>query len=428
MSALIKLDASYQDYAWGKNAASSFVAKMKGLTEDQSGKMYAELWVGTHPSCPSKVANGSAQLLEDFLKDPENKKRYFSATHQSTNFRDTVPYLLKILSIRTALSIQAHPCKRLAEELHAAQPDKYKDPNHKPELICALTPFEALCCFRPLKDIIAYLKRIPQLAALVAADTVLGSYMMAPQSALPAADSDAERQSLKSLMTNLYAAPEDTVTKELRLHLRHIEEKGAQCAEDTLFVRVYKQYPDDVGCWMVYFLNYVQMVPGEALFLSDSEPHAYISGDGVEIMACSDNVVRAGLTPKWKDVPTLLSMLKYSTTGLASARFNKNCSEDAAQWQVQCYQPPAQFPDFCLYRMQYDHTSGSGTTSVTLPTIGLGFCLEGSARVNGTVVCAGDCFAVPYGKVTCQAEEMKALVFVASTNDLSGTCPNSLRE
>nr|ABF20330.1 mannose phosphate isomerase [Leishmania infantum] len=419
MSELVKLEVGHQDYAWGKDAASSFVAKMKGLTNDKSGKMFAELWVGTHPNCPSRIADGDAQLLEEFLKQPENKKKYFSEAHQATTFRDTVPYLLKILSIRTALSIQAHPCKKLAEKLHAARPDKYKDPNHKPELICALTPFEALCCFRPLGAIIAYLKRIPELAELVGADAVLGQYMMAPESALPATDSDEEKQSLKAMITNVYAASDDIVTEALRLHLQRIEETGAQCAEDELFVRIYRQYPDDVGCWMVYFLNYVQMVPGEALFLSDSEPHAYISGDGVEIMACSDNVVRAGLTPKWKDVPTLISMLKYDTTGLASARHEKKSSEDAAQWQVQYYRPPAQFPDFSLYRMQYEHASGKGTTSVTLPTIGLGFCLEGSAKVNGTTVNAGDCFAVPYGKVTCQAEGAKALVFVASTNDLS---------
>ncbi|KAK7199766.1 phosphomannose isomerase [Novymonas esmeraldas] len=426
MAQLVKIDAGYQDYAWGKDAASSFVAKMKGLSNDNSGKMYAELWVGTHPSCPSKIADGSGRLLDDFLKVPANNKAFFSPAHQATPFRNTVPYLLKILSIGTALSIQAHPCKKLAEELHAAKPDKYKDPNHKPELICALTPFEALCCFRSLKAIIAFLKGIPELAQLVDATAVLGSYLSCPDSGLPATDSDEEKQALKGMMAKLYAVPDAAVTTALRAHLQRIEKQGPKCPEDSLFTRVYAQYPDDVGCWMVYFLNYVQMVPGQALFLSDSEPHAYVSGEGVEIMACSDNVVRAGLTPKWKDVPTLVSMLKYDTTGLASARHEKSSTEDAGQWQVQYYQPPAQFPDFSIFRLQYEHTSGDGATSVTLPTIGLGFCVEGSATVNGTSVQAGDCFAVPHGTVTCKAEGKKALVFVASMNDLSGKTPSSL--
>jgi mannose-6-phosphate isomerase len=419
MSELIKIDAGFQNYAWGKDAKSSFVAKMKGLSNDTSGKYYAELWVGTHPSCPSKVADSNGELLDDFLKKPKNQKKYFSPAHQATAFRNTVPYLLKILSIRTALSIQAHPCKRLAEQLHAKLPDKYKDPNHKPELICALTPFEALCCFRSLKDIIVFLKKIPEMAHLVEAEQVLGKYWNACASDLPEADSVEEKHVLKVMMEKLYAVPDDVCTKALRAHLKRVKDSGDKCPEDEVFARTYGQYPDDVGCWMVYFLNYVQMVPGQALFLSDSEPHAYISGEGVEIMACSDNVVRAGLTPKWKDVHTLINMLKYDTTGLASARHDKSTKEDAAKWQVQYYQPPKQFPDFSLYRLQYDHSSGDGETSVTLPTIGLGFCVEGMAKVNGVQVKAGDCFAVPYGKMTCQAEGKKSLVFVSSTNDLS---------
>lgn len=419
MSELIKIDAGFQNYAWGKDAKSSFVANMKGLTDDKSGKYYAELWVGTHPNCPSKVAGANGELLDDFLKKPENKKKYFSPAHQASGFRNTVPYLLKILSIRTALSIQAHPCKKLAEELHAKLPDKYKDPNHKPELICALTPFEALCCFRSLKDIIAFLKRIPEMAKLVGAEKVLGKYWTAEASDLPRVDSAEEKHALKAMMEKLYDVPKDVCAAALRAHLKRVKDEGEKCPEDEVFARTYSQYPDDVGCWMVYFLNYVQLVPGQALFLSDSEPHAYISGEGVEIMACSDNVVRAGLTPKWKDVHTLINMLKYDTTGLASARHEKSTKEDAAKWQVQYYQPPKQFPDFSIFRLQYNHDSGDGTTTVTLPTIGLGFCVEGTAKVNGVQVKAGDCFAVPYGKMTCQAEDKKSLVFVASTNDLN---------
>lgn len=425
MSELIKINAGFQSYEWGKDAKSSFVAKMKGLSDDTSGKYYAELWVGTHPSCPSKIAGEEGELLDDFLKKPENQKKFFSPEHQATKFRNTVPYLLKILSIRTALSIQAHPCKKLAEQLHEKLPDKYKDPNHKPELICALTPFEALCCFRSLKDIIAFLKQVPEMAKLVDAQASLGKYWSAPASEMPAADSDAEKHALKAMMEKLYAVPAEVCTEALRAHLKHIKENGQKCPEDEVFARTYGQYPDDVGCWMVYFLNYVKLVPGQGLFLSDSEPHAYISGEGVEIMACSDNVVRAGLTPKWKDVHTLIDMLKYDTTGLQSAHHQKSTKEDGAKWQVQYYQPPKQFPDFSIFRLQYEHTSGNGTTSVTLPTIGLGFCVAGTAKVNGVQVKAGDCFAVPYGKMTCQAEGEKSLVFVASTNDLA-RCGSSL--
>uniref|UniRef100_A0A0A9WMH9 Mannose-6-phosphate isomerase n=1 Tax=Lygus hesperus TaxID=30085 RepID=A0A0A9WMH9_LYGHE len=152
MASLIFLDAGVQNYAWGKPAASSFVAQMKQLSADHSGKMYAELWVGTHPSCPTHVLPSShslthqgstagLQTLEEYLKTGDHMQAFFSPAHQSSAFANTVPYLLKILSVNSALSIQAHPCKALAEKLHAQNPDKYKDPNHKPELLCALTPF-----------------------------------------------------------------------------------------------------------------------------------------------------------------------------------------------------------------------------------------------------------------------------------------------
>lgn len=412
----VLLDAGYQQYDWGKSASTSFVAKMKGLSGESDDKKFAELWVGTHPSCPTRIA-GTGETLDDFLKKDGNESKYFSPAHQSSKFRGTVPFLLKILSIRTALSIQAHPCKSLAEKLFAENPSKYKDPNHKPELICGLTPMEALCSFRSLSEIVHFAKDIPELAEVLNAKNILGPLMNSE--VFPAADSAEEKKYIKAIMEYLYALDPATNTKALRSYLQRVKSQP-KYKEDPVFVRTYEQYPDDVGCWMVYILNYVQLEPGQALFLRDSEPHAYISGDGVEIMACSDNVVRAGLTPKWKDVPTLINMLTYSTTGLRTARRERQTNEDAAQWQVQYYQPPPTFPDFSIYRFQYEH-SGTGTTTAKLPTIGLGFCLEGSAKVNGVEVKAKDVFAVPFGEVSVTANGEKCLLFISSTNELNGS-------
>ncbi|CCW62806.1 unnamed protein product [Phytomonas sp. EM1] len=420
MSSIILLDAGVQNYEWGKEASESFVAKMKGLSSDKSGKPYAELWVGTHPNFPSRLADGSNLPLTFFLKEDNNRQTYFSPEHEASKFRGTIPFLLKILSIKKALSIQAHPNKSLAEKLHSSSPDKYKDPNHKPELVCALTPFEALCCFRRLKEVVHFLRRIPALGKLVSADKVIRSYADSSIK-LPEQGSNEEKVILKSLMINLYEANEEDIVRALRTHLNHLQSSkpSERCVEDDLFVRLYGQYMDDVGCWMVYFLNYVHLQPGQALFLSDSEPHAYLSGDGVEIMACSDNVVRAGLTPKWKDVKLLIEMLRYDTSGLDSAMHERNSEEDSNGWQIQMYNPPSHFPDFSLYRLQNLRNEASGRVSIKIPTIGLGFCLEGEAILNGLKVKAGDCFAVPYGDVTCEALGQKTLIFVASTNVLS---------
>ncbi|EPY26692.1 mannose-6-phosphate isomerase [Angomonas deanei] len=415
MTDLVKLDVGFQNYDWGKEAKDSFVARMKGLSNDTSGKHYAELWVGTHPNCPSYVIDGENKIpLAEFIAKPENTYKYLSRTHQRGPFKDTIPYLLKILSIRTALSIQSHPCKALAEKLHKENPDKYKDPNHKPELICAISPFEALCCFRSLQQVVRFLKASPELAALVKAEEVVGEWW-SEGAKFPEADSPKEKKALKGLMTNLYKADQESVKTGLRAHLKRVK-ANPSCTEDKVFARVYDQYPDDVGCWMVYILNYVQMTKGQALFLSDSEPHAYISGDGVEIMASSDNVVRAGLTPKWKDVPTLINMLKYDTTGLQKARHQCNRLENAGRWQVQYYQPPRAFPDFSLFRIEHDEHTGTGTATCNLPTIGLGFCLFGKAKVNNHEIVAGECFAVPYGEVEIQATNSRALLFIASMN------------
>lgn len=400
MSGLVKLDCGFQQYAWGKSAADSFVAKMKGIS-DGEGK-YAELWVGTHVNCPSKTLSG--ELLEEYLRRPEVSGRFFSPPHQRCpEFCDRLPFLLKVLSIGTALSIQAHPNRALAQALHAEDPTNYKDPNHKPELIVALTPFEALCCFRPLHEILRLVRSVKPLSVL------LGDAVQVSTKAR-------EKDVIKNMMCVLYGYQADHHARALRENETIICVKGrAATKEDLLFLRLMSQYPEDIGCWMVYFLNYVQLEPGQGLFLSDSEPHAYIHGDGVEIMANSDNVVRAGLTPKWKDVRTLLDMLSYSTDGLERAKHERQWAVDGQSWEVQRYCPPNEFPEFSLYRMEHI-SQGTGSVSVTLPTIGLGFCLGGEGVVNGTIVAEGECFAVPYGQMACKAKG-RCVLFVASMND-----------
>nr|CCC95990.1 unnamed protein product [Trypanosoma congolense IL3000] len=407
MSNCMKLNCGVQHYAWGKHARDSFIAKMKGES-DKEGK-YAELWVGTHVNCPSKTVSG--QLLSDFLLEHQNMTRFFHPKHQQDpRFCNCVPFLLKVLSIQTALSIQAHPNKKLAERLHRENPDKYKDPNHKPELIIALTPFEALCCFRPLRDVARFVDAAPPLKAMLGAAAVIEG------------DVD-DKRTLKRMMDIVYNTDAEKHASALRQHAEALRGRGAiLCKEDTLFLRVLAQYPNDMGCWMVYFLNYLVLQPGDGLFLADSEPHAYLFGDGVEIMASSDNVVRAGLTPKWKDVPTLLEMLRYSTDGLEGAMFRRQRARGDEQWEIQYYAPPCEFPDFSIYRLEHV-SSSNGRASVMLPTVGLGFCVGGSGMVNGEGVSMGDCFMVPYGEMKFEARG-ECKLFVASMNDTLRTTAN----
>ena len=197
---------------------------------------------------------------------------------------------------------QAHPNKKHAEDLHAKHPNIYKDPNHKPEMAIALTDFEGLCGFRPLSQIQGNLKSVPQLAEVIGEDLV--------EHLLNANMSNYESV-LKSAFSALMKCPKDTLTKALNSLQSEIEKKSCQTGTERLFQRLWYDFPGDVGCFVIYFLNLIQLKTGEAMFLGPNLPHAYLSGDCIECMACSDNVVRAGLTPKLIDVPTLCEMLLY---------------------------------------------------------------------------------------------------------------------
>lgn len=306
---VLELSCAVQKYHWGKRGSNSLVAQLavKGhhLPTIDEATTYAELWMGTHPSCPSKIRGTDKTLAAHIAEHPDCLGSGVRAT-----FGPQLPFLFKVLSVDTALSIQAHPNKVLAKKLHEARPDLYPDSNHKPEIAIALTEFEAFCNFRPLEEISRLLKGLPEL------QQVLGPVMKQPLET---------KQHLQVYFQAVMTASPEVFRPPLKKLHERIEKKDKDLGipEDlaTVFLRVHESYPEDIGCFVIFFLNYVKLQPGEALFLAANEPHAYISGDCVECMACSDNVVRAGLTPKHKDVPTLCSMLTYGPVAPAQLRF-----------------------------------------------------------------------------------------------------------
>lgn len=315
-----------QSYEWGKVGASSAVARLRASSGGGAADArtpYAELWCGTHPSGPSRVRSSGVLLHDWLLARPAalGVAPYSAVT--------ALPYLLKVLSVGKALSIQAHPNAALATQLHAARPDLYKDGNHKPEMAVALTPFDALCSFRSPLDGAAQLRRAPELLSLVGAD--------ASGALLAAGDADDAPQysaALRDWYARLMSSSPEALaaaTSELSARLAGgAAPRGAGASAvppplpvgvtaldaDAVAARLLGEYPGDIGVFSPYFLNSLTLAPGTALFLGAGEPHAYLAGDCVEIMACSDNVVRAGLTPKYKDAATLLSMLTYNVSGL----------------------------------------------------------------------------------------------------------------
>ncbi|XP_006866539.1 PREDICTED: mannose-6-phosphate isomerase isoform X2 [Chrysochloris asiatica] len=277
-----------QQYAWGKVGSNSMVARLLAssnpLVTISEDTPYAELWMGTHPRGDAKIIDRrvSQKTLGQWIT--ENQDCLGSKVKDT--FKGQLPFLFKVLSVETALSIQAHPNKELAEKLHLQSPEHYPDANHKPEMTIALTSFQGLCGFRPIEEIVTFL------------NMAAGNNM------------------------------EDI------------------CGE--LLLELHQQYPGDIGCFAIYFLNLLTLQPGEAMFLEANVPHAYLKGDCVECMACSDNTVRAGLTPKFIDVPTLCEMLNYTPSPSKDRLFPPTRSLEDPYLSI--YDPPV--PDFTVLKME----------------------------------------------------------------------------
>lgn len=305
----------------------------------------AQLWMGTHPSNPSKDLTTGRTLL-DLVQD----NQALLAHSVAARYHNKLPFLFKVLSVQKALSIQAHPNKKLAEQLHAKDPKNYPDDNHKPEMAIAITPFEGLCGFRPLAEIAHFLDAIPALRQLVGEEAAK-EFIDTVNSEEAEADN---KKALQKAFAALMSSSEADVEAATKTLVEDAESSGSNFAgggvESTqgsvlaeLVTRLHGQFGHDYGLFVLFFLNFVTLEPGEALFLRADDIHAYVSGDIIECMASSDNVIRAGLTPKFKDVDTLVTNLTYNYAPIDEQKME-----------------PTDYPYVTLNRAGY--SSGSSTT------------------------------------------------------------------
>ncbi len=298
---LALLKNSIQTYAWGSH---SVLAELQGRPAP-SAQPEAELWMGAHPSAPSRLElpSGERALDRAIAEAPLEAL----GEEVAEEFDGRLPFLLKVLAAAEPLSLQAHPSRALAYAGFAAEeragvprdaPNRnYRDDNHKPELLCALTPFDALCGFR-------------QLAA---------TQLLLKQLGVPELDAFAARlvdvPGLRGVFEELYALSADAaadlerrVSAACRAHREHTlfgSSYGWAC-------RLSDKYAGDIGVVTSLLLNLIQLKPGQALYLPAGNLHAYLEGAGIEIMASSDNVLRGGLTVKHVDVPELMRVLDFS--------------------------------------------------------------------------------------------------------------------
>ncbi|XP_036390983.1 mannose-6-phosphate isomerase [Megalops cyprinoides] len=342
------LSCVVQKYAWGKLGLNSEVAKLvlggDPLAVIEDDQPYAELWMGAHPKGDALIKDNriSQRTLGQWIADYPG----CLGSKVKDTFQGQLPFLFKVLSVNTALSIQAHPNRELAARLHSQFPEHYPDNNHKPEMAVALTQFEGLCGFRPVEEIVGFLKSVPEFHALVGNEAA---------EELQSSGGDAVRLSLalKKCFTRMMNCEKKVFVDQLNMLVKRVSEEAA-AGKDTsgsngeLVLRLHSQFPGDIGCFSIYFLNRVMLQPGQAMFLGANEPHAYLFGDCIECMACSDNTVRAGLTPKYIDVNTLCEMLNY-TPAPASAKIFPSI-QDPSDPYVFVYDPPV--PDFTVMRIQ----------------------------------------------------------------------------
>ncbi|MFI7598707.1 mannose-6-phosphate isomerase, class I [Actinoplanes sp. NPDC049681] len=345
MAAVLPLTGVIRPYAWGSRTA---IAGIQGRPAPSDGPE-AELWLGAHPGDPSTVtrADGPVSLAALIADDPKGQL----GAEVVDEFGPRLPYLMKVLAAAAPLSLQAHPDADYARRAFAAQeadpaaPKNYTDAHHKPEMLVALTPFEALCGFRPPEESAAELE-------------ALGIARLAPVT-----------EALRRGVPGLSDAVRTLLTWPADDRAPLIDEVVA-AGTSPLATALANHYPGDPGVLVALLLHHVRLAPGEAIWMPAGNLHAYLDGTGVEIMAASDNVLRGGLTPKRVDVDELLRVLRFEV--LADPLLPATeVAPGVETWRVP-------IRDFALYRMRF----GDATPPRKLPG-------EGPRIVLGT---AGDVF------------------------------------
>jgi mannose-6-phosphate isomerase len=355
---IFKLKGKVQHYAWG---GYSYLPQLLHETNPDQ-KPFAEYWLGAHPNHPSVlVSEKGTETLDAAIQ--HNKEAILGAT--VTQKFGALPYLLKVLDVRQMLSIQVHPSKSEAEKGFARENEtgipvtaghrNYKDDNHKPELMAALGTFWLLHGFKPEADLKQVLQRTPELHRL-----------------LPVF----EASGYKGLYEKVMTLPQEDVNTWLaplaeRVVPLYEAEQLPKSSEDFWAARAIlsfcKNGQYDRGIFSIYFFNLLELQKGDGIFQPAGMPHAYLEGQNVEIMANSDNVLRAGLTDKHIDVPELLKHTEFE--GTVPHIIKATTAETF-------YKAPV--PEFGLY--QYEVESGYKKW-ITTSSAEIYLVLEGSVNV-----------------------------------------------
>ncbi|MFY0601969.1 MAG: mannose-6-phosphate isomerase, class I [Cyclobacteriaceae bacterium] len=304
MSKLFSLKGKIQDYAWG---GFHYIPELLGVVP--TDKKCAEYWLGAHVNAPSTLSAQQGEIrLDDYLNT--DLDQYLGK--EISNKFGRLPFLFKVLDVHDMLSIQVHPTKKEAEKGFKLENEKgipltaynrnYKDDNHKPEIMVALSEFWLLHGFLPKAQLTNSLQKIPEFASL-----------------LPVFESEGYFGLYKTVMEQ---SDEETnaILRPLIDRIMPAFKAGSlpKSSPDFWAAKAVVSYPNDEvldkGIYSIYFFNIVKAEAGEAVFQDAGIPHAYLEGQNMELMANSDNVLRGGLTPKHVDVPELLKHVVFEET------------------------------------------------------------------------------------------------------------------
>lgn len=400
MQAIIPLTGVIQHYDWG---GFQFLPELLS-TPNPAQKPFAELWMGTHKKGTARahLPEGQLSLAELIQQQPIQ----MLGEKVSAHFHGRLPFLFKILDVRKMLSIQAHPSKKSAElgfqrenELGiplTAFHRNYRDDNHKPEVMVALTDFWLLHGFRSAQEIASTLEEVPAFHIL---REVFGN------------------RDIKALYQHIMELPQGKVDEMLAPLKQQLEDKAQiqtlqKSSPDYWAHLAFQDYTRDGhydrGIFSIYFFNLVFIPQGKGIFQDAGIPHAYLEGVNVELMANSDNVFRGGLTPKHVDVPELLKHLVF--TSVVPKILEGQAENDIEQ----AFVTPA--PDFALTQLTFSSTHDQ-LSKVGQPTASIYIIMNGKVKVASETqhytFSQGDIFLVRPGQAFDIQSEGAALLFAA---------------
>jgi len=400
---VLRLRCGVQHYAWGD---PEFIPRLLGVG-NPDGRPFAELWIGAHPDLPAEVlVDGGVRLDHLIASAPER----VLGREVARRFGARLPFLLKILAAAQPLSIQVHPDRRQAREgferenrlgLPVDDPRrKYHDPNHKLELLCALTPFYALRGFRPLAVIGQVLASIPEFEAISRDYVPTPEGLAAWYGRVMRMDQDRVDRVLGPLLERLRSQA------AMRPFAPSEPEYWVLRADAAFSVNGHR----DRGLFSIFVLNLLRLEPGQAIFLPAGELHAYLQGAGVEVMANSNNVLRGGLTPKHVDVNELLKVVRFQGADpeLVPAQ------GQPTGFGRSCYSTPVQEFELCRIRLGRDRVEGVAAGTVGLAVVTGGRVSVSAPGAETLRLDAGQCYLVPHGVSYTLGTDREGEVFVAT--------------